>query len=60
MHKLCLLTMFFLVSACTEDKPKQVIIPDIQLQALQKAKNIEAELLRLQQQKDEQYKSQGL
>ncbi|WP_022941804.1 hypothetical protein [Psychromonas hadalis] len=56
-----LLIGLFLLSACGEDKKtEQVIIPSVQLEALEKAKNIEAELLKAQQKRDEKYKKQGL
>ena len=61
MHKLLVLIALFTVTACTEDKKtEQVIIPEAQLQALQKAKNLEAELLNMQQQQEEKFKEQGL
>ena len=61
MHKILLLIALFTVTACMEEKKKeQVIIPEGQLQVLQKAKNLEAELLKIQQQKDEKYEQQGL
>lgn len=61
MNKILVIIALFLATACTEEKKtEQVIIPEAQLQALQKAKNVEAELLKAQQEKDEKYKNQGL
>ena len=61
MHKLLILIALVTATACTEEKKtEQVIIPEVQLDALNKAKNLEAELLNLQQQTEEKYKQQGL
>ncbi|MCP4322527.1 MAG: hypothetical protein GY951_02100 [Psychromonas sp.] len=61
MVKIFTLMLLVLISACTEEKKtEQIIIPKAQLQALQKAKNVQAELLKAQQQKEQQYKEQGL
>ena len=61
MHKILLLIALFTVTACTEEKKtEQVIIPEAQLQALQAAKNLEAELLKILSQKDEKLKEMGL
>jgi len=61
MHKLLILIALVTATACTEEKKiEQVIIPEVQLEALNKAKNLEAELLNLQQQTEEKYKQQGL
>ena len=50
-----------LLTACgTEKKVPQVIIPAVQLNALDKAKNLANELLKLPQQKEKQLKEQGL
>ena len=63
MNKLnivCLVILCGLVTACGAEKKQQVIIPEVQLQALDKAKNLENELLKMQQQQEKQLQSQGL
>lgn len=61
MVKVLLVLILLLMVACTEDKnTDQVIISKAQLQALDKAKNVEAELLKAQQRKEQQAKEQGL
>jgi ABC-type uncharacterized transport system auxiliary subunit len=61
MYKILTLIVCTLITACTEDKKtEQVIIPKAQLQVLQQAKGVEAELLKAQQKRDKQYKEQGL
>ncbi|WP_028863053.1 hypothetical protein [Psychromonas aquimarina] len=50
-----------LLTACeAEKKQQQIIIPQAQLDALDKAKDLEKDLLKLQEQKDKQLKEQGL
>jgi len=51
----------FFTTACLENKKTEpVLIPQAQLDALQKANNIEVELTKAQQNKNEKYKNQGL
>ncbi|MFT6984363.1 MAG: outer membrane lipopolysaccharide assembly protein LptE/RlpB [Psychromonas sp.] len=59
-NTLLLVILCGLLTACGAEKKQQVIIPQAQLQALDKAKNLENELLKMQQQKEEQLKAQGL
>lgn len=49
-----------LVTACGAEKKQQVIIPQGQLEALEKAQNLENELLKMQKQQEKQLQSQGL
>jgi len=64
MNKCYLLVVLFLagiISACGEEKQtQQVIIPKAQLDALGKAKGIEAQLLQSKQRQDEKLQQQGL
>lgn len=61
MQKFYPLMLILLLTACNEEKKtQQVIIPDAQLQALQKANNMQSELVKAQQNRDLQYKEQGL
>ncbi len=61
MYKFLPLMLILLLTACNqEEKVQQVIIPDAQLQALQKAKNMQSEFVKAQQKRDLQYKEQGL
>ena len=64
MNKYYLLVVLFLsgiLSACGEEKQtQQVIIPNAQLDALEKAKGIEVQLLQSQQRQDEKLHEQGL
>jgi|GEM_PF-5841744 len=63
MNKLNILHLVILcglLTACGAEKKQQVIIPEAQLQALEKAKNLENELLKMQQQQEKQLKAQGL
>jgi len=61
MIKVLSVLSLLLIFACTEDnKTEQAIIPKAQLQALEKAKNVETALLKSQQKKEQQYKEQGL
>jgi hypothetical protein len=61
MYKILALIVVTLMTACTEDKKMgQAIIPKAQLQPLQQAKGVEAELLKAHQKRDLQYKEQGL
>ncbi len=50
----------FLTACEAEKKQQQIIIPQAQLDALEKAKNLEKELLKLQEQKEKQFKEQAL
>lgn len=64
MHKLRLL-MFFgvgcLLTGCeAENEQPHLIIPQGQLDALDKAKNLESELLKIHQQKEKQLQQTGL
>ncbi len=63
MNKINVLMLIFLcglLTACEAEKKQQVIIPQAQLDALDKAKNLENELLKMQQQKEKQLQEQGL
>ena len=64
MNKYYFLVVLFLsgiLSACGEEKQtQQVIIPKTQLDALDKAKGIEVQLLQSQQRQDEKLHQQGL
>jgi len=64
MRKISALILFFLcvfLSACEgQKKQPQLIIPQAQLDAVEKAKNLENELLKIQQQKEKQRQQQGL
>ena len=64
MNKISELILFFLcvfLTACeAEKKQPQLIVPQGQLDALDKAKNLENELLQIQQQKEKQLQQQGL
>jgi len=64
MNKYYLLGVLFFVgilSACgSEKKIQQVIIPKAQLNALEKAKGIEAQLLKSKQLQDKKLQEQGL
>lgn len=48
------------LSACGEEKQQQVIIPEAQLDALNKAKNLQNDLLKQQQQRQKEFQEQGL
>lgn len=57
MYKILALIIMTAISGCTEEKKvEQVIIPKIQLDALQKAKDVESQLLKAQQKVDKQIK----
>jgi hypothetical protein len=61
MYKLILIMTLLFLTACMQERgAEQVIIPEEQLEALQKAKNIEAQLIKIDQKKDEKLKNQGL
>ena len=55
-----MILLSLLIVACGAEKPKQVIIPEAQLDALDKAKNLQNDLEVLQQKQQEQLKAQGL
>jgi len=57
---LLLLILSGLLSACEGEKNQQMIIPQAQLDALQKAKALEENLLKAQQQQDADIKELGL
>ena len=62
MNKLVVLMLILsstLLVACGDDKKtEQMIIPQGQLDALEKAKNLEKDLLKMQQQRDEEMQQQ--
>ncbi|WP_354623797.1 hypothetical protein [Psychromonas sp. MME2] len=49
-----------LIIGCGAEEPKQVIIPDVQLDALQKAKNLQNDLQKMQRQQQAKLTEQGL
>lgn len=62
MNKLVVLILILastLLTACgAEKKTEQVIIPQAQLDALDKAKNLENDLLKMQQKRDKEMQEQ--
>ena len=63
MYKVSAWILIFLcglLTACGAEKKPQVIIPQAQLDALNKAKNLENDLLKMQQQQQEKLQEQGL
>lgn len=63
MNKLGVAMVFLaciVLSACAEEKQQQVFIPEAQLDALNKAKNLQDDLLKQQQQRQKEFQEQGL
>lgn len=61
MYKIIGLIALLIIAACTEGKKgEQIIIPEAQLKAIKKAENLENEILKIQQKKQQEYKKQGL
>ncbi|MCG6201369.1 hypothetical protein [Psychromonas antarctica] len=61
LNTLLLVVICTLLNACgVEKKQPQMIIPQVQLDALDQAKNMQNELLRMQQQKEKTLREQGL